>query len=123
MNRITISYSAAISGYFGLLLLQFLWYIQLSPPEHIPISVALVIAAGPLLFPLRGILYGRPYTFAWTGYLALLYFIHGVMEAWSSDTVRHLALLEVLFSVMMYTGCIFFARFKGQALKADKTRG
>ena len=41
-----------------------------------------------LLLPLRGILHGRPYTHAWTGYLCMLYFSHGTVEAYLYHTAE-----------------------------------
>ncbi len=107
-------------GYGGLFLVLALWYSWIAPPEIVPRSVALLILLGPLLFPLRGLLYGRPYTFAWTSFLAMFYFIHGVSEAWSAPEVRWLAVLEIIFSLCLYFGAMLFARVRGKQLKALK---
>ncbi len=118
MNRTRIAYWVALGGYFGLLILLTAWLGWISPPRVLPISVALFFMTVPLLFPLRGILYGRPYTFAWASFLSLFYFIHGVVEAYSSPEDRYLALLEIVLSVAFYTGSMLYARFRGRELKA-----
>jgi len=65
-------------GYFVLLALLLNWLTWLSPPRGVPVALALVLLTVPLLFPLRGLLHGRPYTHAWTSFLALLYFAFGI---------------------------------------------
>ncbi len=123
MTRVRIAYLVAMTGYFGLLGLILLWNTWLSPPQHFPISLVVLVAAGPLLVPLRGLLHGRPYTFAWTSFLVLLYFIHGTIEAYSNAEDRPWAMLEILFSLMLYFGAIFFARLRGRELREAKQRG
>jgi uncharacterized membrane protein len=117
MNKIRLSYITAVSGYFGLIVLLLAWLGWLSPPATLPISVAMFLMLVPLLFPLRGILHGRPYTFAWASFLAMFYFIHGVVEAYSTPTDRWLALLEVVLSIAFYGGSMFYARFRGRELR------
>lgn len=97
-------YGLALFGYLGTLALLTAWYSWLLPPQHVPVALVLLLLVTPLLFPLRGMLHGRSYTFSWSCFLALLYFTHGVMEAYSSGIARPLGLLEVLF-----TGCWFLA--------------
>ena len=97
-------YGLTLFGYLGTLALLTAWYGWLVPPLHFPVALVLLVLVTPLLFPLRGMLHGRRYTFSWSCFLALLYFTHGVMEAYSSDTARHLGQLEVLL-----TGCWFIA--------------
>jgi uncharacterized membrane protein len=100
----------ALAGYFGLLSLLLLWFTWLAPPERFPVSLAILITTGPLLFALRGLLHARPYTHAWVSMLSLAYFTHGVVEAWANAAVRHLALLEVLFSVLLFCGAVLYVR-------------
>jgi uncharacterized membrane protein len=121
MSKTHIAYWLALGGYFGLLGLLVAWLGWLSPPEGLPISIALAFMTIPLLFPLRGLLYGRPYTFAWASFLALIYFIHGVVEAYSTPSDRYLAILEILLSVAFYTGCVLYARYRGRELKGGNT--
>lgn len=121
MNKTRFAYWIALSGYFGLLVLLVAWLGWISPPRALPTSVALFFMTVPLLFPLRGLLHARPYTFAWASFLSLFYFIHGVVEAYSSEEDRYLALLEIIFSLAFYAGSMFYARFRGRELKAEQT--
>ncbi len=122
MNKIRLSYITAVSGYFGLIALLLVWLGWLSPPQILPTAVAMFLMLVPLLFPLRGILYGRPYTFAWTGFLALFYFTHGVVEAYSTPADRWLALLEILLSIAFYIGSIVYARLCSKELKRQASK-
>ena len=117
MNIITFSRWLTLGAYFALLTLLMLWLTVLAPPQSVPISMALLLLVGPLLFPLRGLLHGRPYTHAWTSFLVLIYFIHGVVEAWSNPEVRLYAGLEILFSVLLYSGALLYARHRGRQLR------
>ena len=106
-----------LAGYFGLLILLTLWFTVLAPSNHLPTSLMLLVIVGPLMFPLRGLLHGNPYTHAWTSMLTLLYFTHGVIEAWSNSAERGYALLEVFFSVLLFVGAVGYARFRARELK------
>lgn len=117
MNKTRLTYHIATGAYFGLIVLLLLWLTWLAPPSSVPISVALFLMLVPLLFPLRGILYARPYTFAWASFLSLYYFTHGVVEAYSDPAARWPALLEIVLSVAFYTGSILYARFRGRELR------
>lgn len=112
-----LAYTTALSGYFALLALLFAWIIWFRDTSLIPTSLLLLIAIGPLLFPLRGLLHGRPYTFAWASMLSLLYLIHSVVELYSSPDHRQLAGAELLFTLCFYGGAMFYARWRSQELK------
>jgi uncharacterized membrane protein len=116
MDKLRRSRIIALCGYFGLLLLLPLWYGWLSPSQ-LSLWLVLAILLTPLLFPLRGLLQGRPYTYAWSSFLALFYFIHAVLELYSTPQDRYLALLELLLSLAFYLGCVSYAKLGGQELK------
>ena len=109
-------------GYFSLLLLIPLWHFWLSPPA-LELSPWLMTAIWfvPLLFPLRGIVQGNPYTFAWCGFLALLYIMHAVVVLYSaylenSHVELTLSICELIFSSLFLIGNIYFAKYRGQEL-------
>lgn len=103
-------YALTLAGYFGTFILLVAWYTVLAPSLHFPVTLVLLVLVSPLLFPLRGLLHGRSYTFSWSGFLAVLYFMHGVVEAYSADLTRPYGLLEILFTVMWFTGAIMYVR-------------
>lgn len=109
-----------LSGYFALLFLLIVWHGFMHPATKQPWLLVVFIIT-PLLLPLRGFLKEKPYTYAWTSFVILLYFMHGVVEVWANENERIYALLEVYLSIQVYIGAIYYARLQGRALK--KTTG
>ena len=105
---------AALTGYFGLLGLLLLWHAWLEPSGRLPTALVLILLVGPLLTPLRGLLHGRPYTHAWTSFLALFYFTIGVFNAAGSMVRPWLAWLEIGFSVLLFFGAVLYARSRSR---------
>ena len=109
-------------GYFLLLLLIPIWHLWLSPPA-LNLSPWLIFTIWfiPLLFPLKGIIQGNPFTFAWCGFLALLYIMHAVVVIYkayleSAFIELTLASCELIFSSIFLMGNIYFAKYRGQEL-------
>lgn len=101
-------------GYFGLLILIFSWHLFIQPLPAEFISITLALQLGPLMFPLRGLLHGKPYTHAWASYLALFYFVMGVWYAASHASLL-LGILICVFSMSFFVGAVFYARFAARA--------
>ena len=66
----------ALTGYFGLLFFMPLWLVVLNPSEGLSINLSLVFFTLPLLFPLKGLLQGNPFTYAWSNFIVMIYFLH-----------------------------------------------
>ncbi len=86
----------------------------LNPPLVFPISLALIAIVGPLMFPLRGMLHGRLYTYGWSMFLSLLYFTIGVVYA-ANPEGRWQGLLVILLSGMWFAGAVIYVRQEGKA--------
>lgn len=108
----------ALVAYFALLALVLNWYTWLAPPARFPISLALVITAVPLLFPLRGLLHGRSYTHAWTTFLALPYFALGVDAVAAGTEPGWLGWAAIGASIGLFTGATGYVRCRGRELRA-----
>ena len=93
----------------GVLLLP-VWYGWLAPPSVLSPRVALIVLGLPLFAPLRGLLHARSYTVTWSLFLSVIYFTHGVVEAYSESEARWLALAEVTLSLCWLVGGILFIR-------------
>lgn len=118
MSPITLTYrAAALAAYFALLGLLLNWFTWLSPPERMPIAIALILTAVPLLFPLRGLLHGRPYTHAWTSFLALPYFILGVDAVAAGTEPIWLGWGAIVSSTMLFTATVGYTRCRGRELR------
>lgn len=113
-------YSLALIGYFGLFVLLSTWTIYLAPPTIFPISIVLLFYVGPLLIPLRGLLHGKLYTHAWVHFMALFYFIVGVMVAAGNADERNYALAQVALSILMFVGSMMYVRVKAREVKQQE---
>lgn len=106
-------YWLALTGFFSLFGLLMLWHTTLSPPVKFPVALVLVITVLPLLLPLRGLLHGNKKSCAWAAYISMLYFMHGCIEAFANPDPleKFLASLEILFSLLLFVGSMFYVRF------------
>lgn len=106
-----------ISASISLIALIFLclsWEIFLAPLNAN--GSLLFLKSLPLLGPLFGILKGHRYTFQWASMLILLYFIEGVVRAWSDQGLSaQLAMIETALSVIFFGCAIFYARLTRNA--------
>lgn len=107
----------ALLGYFGLIILNLTWFTVISPAVHVPKSYILAVMLVPLLFPLRGLLGGKPYTYAWSSFLTFFYFFIGVDFAYNNDSDKVYGYLLIILSILMFIGCIFYSRFATQQAK------
>ncbi|WP_114327066.1 DUF2069 domain-containing protein [Candidatus Colwellia aromaticivorans] len=106
----------ALFGYFSLLFFMPLWLLVLSPSEGLSASTTLLLFVLPLLFPLKGLLQGNPFTYAWANFIVLIYFLHSLTTLWVLPNDRVWAVLELIFATMMFLGCSYYAKYRGQEL-------
>ncbi len=112
----------ALAGYFGLFGLLLLWYAWLEPPDRLPTALVLILLVGPLLTPLRGLLHGRPYTYAWTSFLALFYFTVGIFNVAGPMVHPWLAWLEIGLSTQLFLGAVLYVRVRSQERRTAPVR-
>ncbi len=112
----------ALTGYFSLFLILMLNIVWLIPSIHFPTALVLLVIVSPLLFPMRGLLNSKTYTYQWASFLSLAYFAHGISEISAHPNSWYAGLLETIAAVIMYLGCILYARVFKQAMKASKRR-
>jgi len=106
----------ALVGYFSLLFFMPLWLVVLNPSNSLSIPLTLTMFTLPLLFPLKGLLQGNPYTYAWANFIVLIYFLHSLTTLWVEPSDRLWASLELIFASIMFFGCSYFAKYRGQEL-------
>lgn len=96
-----------------------LWELWLAPIR--PGGSMLALKVLPLLLPLRGVLRGNLYTLQWAAMLILLYFMEGVVRAWSDPAAmsRFMAWFEILFSFSFYICAILYLRPAKQAARRN----
>jgi uncharacterized membrane protein len=110
----------SLGCYFGLMVLVLSWNTLISPSQHYPTGMILLLTALPLLFPLWGMLNGKAYTHAWVSFLATYYFFLGVGDAYSDPLDRVYGVLMVVLSVGLFFGSMYYARFKGREDKSKQ---
>lgn len=94
------------ASYLALLAWQPVWHLLLPQPHGSRNWIIALVATIPLLLPLTGVLRMRHRALVWAGYLVLLYFIVGVMEAWSNAPQRLAAVIQVMLSVLILVGVL-----------------
>ena len=114
MNLATFFRQLTLFCYFGLMISLIVWITLGDHSADYPTAAWLIIGVVPLLFPLRGLLHGKPYTYAWTTFLMLLYFSHGIGELYSASNFALFPSLEVLFSLITFVGAITFIRINAR---------
>jgi uncharacterized membrane protein len=111
-----VAYAIAVAGFLGLFALRMLWPTVLEINPRFPVAIMLLITVAPLLIPMRGFLRGLPKSSAWLAYVSLLYFMHGLVEAYPDTAARYFAGLEIVLSLMIFGGITVYLR----ALKARR---
>jgi uncharacterized membrane protein len=106
----------ALTGYFSLLIFMPLWLLVLSPSESLNTATTLVMFTLPLLFPLKGMLQGNPFTYAWSNFIVLIYFLHSLTTLWVLPEDIIWASLELIFATTMFLGATYYAKYRGQEL-------
>ncbi|WDE07354.1 DUF2069 domain-containing protein [Thalassomonas viridans] len=106
----------ALSGYFSLLVLMPLWLVVLNPSQGLSPVLSLVMFTLPLLFPMKGLLQGNPYTYAWSNFIVMIYYLHSLTTLWVSPEDMLWAALEFIFATMMFLGGSYYAKYRGQEL-------
>ncbi len=109
----------AMFSYFGLLIWVPVWHLFLAEPvgrsAEFEIFLTLVWTI-PLLFPLKGIITGNPYTYAWSNFVVMFYLIHGLTSVYAVSSEIWFGVIELLLATGMFVGCSFFARLRGKEL-------
>lgn len=106
----------ALTGYFSLLIYMPLWLLWLNPSEGLSPTLSLLFFTVPLLFPLKGLVQGNPYTFAWSNFIVMIYFLHSLTTLWVSSSDLIWASIELILASMMFTSGTYYAKYKGQEL-------
>lgn len=119
MDKIKLAYWVTLTGFFGLFFSLLLWVGWLNTEPKLPRSLMLLLTIGPLMFPLRGLLHARVFTFGWSTFLALFYFTLGVVNVAAANT-RLIGVIEIIFSLLFFIGAMLFARWKGMQIKQAK---
>ena len=89
----------AATAIAGLVALQMVWHGVALPPVNAPRWAVVALFCLPLAPSVLLLLARGPSAQFWGGVAALLYFCHGVTEAWTSPSSRPLAVAELALSL------------------------
>ena len=89
-----------IAAWIALVALQFAWYLVIAPPATGSPGLALALTLPALLLPLLALRTGLARALFWVAVVALFYFCHGVVAAWTSPSARIPAILESVLCVV-----------------------
>ncbi|MEL4430986.1 DUF2069 domain-containing protein [Shewanella mangrovisoli] len=112
-------------GYLALVLLLGGWFIGQGINGEYTLLFSLLWLV-PLLLPLRGILKGNPYTYAWASFILCLYMLHALTLLYVTTDALAFAIIEVLLIGALLVAFPFYARIRGRELglglkkKSDK---
>ena len=99
-----------------LLLWVALWQMILSPHPHLNNWVMAVVWSIPLLLPLHGMLAAKPYTYAWSNFILMFYFLHSLTLITIDEGERWLAGVELLLVTIAFLSNILFVRVRAKEL-------
>ncbi|ABK47880.1 MULTISPECIES: DUF2069 domain-containing protein [Shewanella] len=112
-------------GYLALVLLLGGWFIGQGINGEYTLLFSLLWLV-PLLLPVRGILKGNPYTYAWASFILCLYMLHALTLLYVTTDALAFAIIEVLLIGALLVAFPFYARIRGRELglglkkKSDK---
>ncbi len=106
----------AVVFLISLIVLGILWEMWLAPIK--PGGSWVVLKVLPLFIPLAGLIKNRLYTYRWVSLFVWLYFIEGVVRAWSDKAPsNYLAFIEVFLCLALFTAVAMHVRLRLQAAK------
>lgn len=101
----------AVGSVLALIVLALAWELYLAPLR--PGGSWLVLKALPLCIPMAGLLKNRLYTYRWVSLVVWLYFIEGVVRAWSDKAPsNYLAMLEIALCMTLFVACTLHVRLR-----------
>ena len=89
------------AAWIALVALQFAWYLVMDPPTAGSPWLALALTIPPWLLPLAALGRGIRRALFWAGVVALVFFCHGIVAAWTTPAARVPAMLESVLCALL----------------------
>lgn len=102
-------------GYLALVLLLGGWFIGQGINGEYSLLFNLLWLV-PLLLPIKGILKGNPYTYAWASFILCLYMLHALTLLYVTTDALAFAIIEALLIGALLIAMPFYARIRGREL-------
>ncbi|SMC29888.1 Uncharacterized membrane protein [Andreprevotia lacus DSM 23236] len=110
-----------VASWVALIALCLAWELWLAPLK--PGGSSLVLKTVPLLFPLRGLLHGRRYTYQWTSMYVLIWWTEGAVRAYSDHGLSQwLAGVEVLLTSVAFVAICYYAKWTRPSILAAEEK-
>lgn len=106
----------ALVSYCLLVVWLIVWHFYLTPDKPTSTIFTLLFWIIPILLPMKGIIQGKPYTFAWTNFVVMYYLLHGLTAIYAVEGERVYALVEIVLCCGLFIGGSFYARLRGREL-------
>ena len=110
------AHQLTLIGYWGLVILIPLWNLFWYPSQIFSNKVVTMVWLIPLVFPMHGLIRGKAYTHAWSGFIAVIYVCHALGSLITSANELLPILLEIIFSCSFLFGGMYFAKWRGEQL-------
>lgn len=104
-----------LTGYLGLVVYYPILFTLLNPSTT-PAYIPLVVFWLPMLFALPGLFKQNPYTYAWSNFVLMWCYMHGLTAIWTYTGNKLFIVLELVLLTMAFIGNTYFARFRGREL-------
>jgi uncharacterized membrane protein len=105
-----------LTSYLLLIIWLVVWHFFLTIDKTTSTLFTLLFWIVPILLPAKGLLEGKPYTYAWTNFIVMYYLLHGLTAVYAVEGERLYALVEIILCTLLFTGCSFYARIRGREL-------
>lgn len=106
----------ALLALMALIILCVGWELAWAPIK--PGGSWLALKALPLALPVSGLLKRRLYTFRWVSLIVWLYFIEGVVRAYSdSPPSNEMAGIEIFLCLVLFVSCALHVRYRFKAVQ------
>lgn len=105
-----------LAGYLSLAVYYPILFFFLDPFADNLAYITLVLFWLPLLSAIPGLLRGNPYTYAWSNFVIMWCYIHGLTAIWTFEGPKFYIAIEILFLTMAFIGNTYFARYRGREL-------
>lgn len=115
-KQMLIAHRLTLSGVFGLIILIPVWNLWWYPSSIFSNQFLTGLWLLPLAFPLPGLLKGKAYTHAWSGFIAVLYICHALTSLVTNFSEIFAILLELVFASLFLFGGMYFAKWRGEQL-------
>lgn len=105
-----------LTSYLLLIVWLVVWHFILTIDKTTSTLFTLLFWLLPILLPAKGLIEGKPYTYAWTNFIVMYYLLHGLTAVYAVEGERLYALIEIILCTLLFTGCSFYARVRGREL-------